>query len=423
MANENKGNVLAIGVCFALFFMIAFVTNFAGAMGPILKNQFGASNMASQLGSAANFFAYFFMGIPGGLILKRKGYKFTSMLAAAVGFLGVGVQLAAAYCGKDSAFTVYVTGAFIAGFSMCLLNLVVNPLLNTLGGGGNKGNQLVQFGCSLNSIGATLSPMILGWLVGGEIAKANVGQAVPALVIAMAIFAVAFVVIALSKIPEPHLETAEEKANRTSVVADIAATLKFRHFTLGALAIFMYIVIESGIPNMAMLYMTAEKIGDKANPAFVGAAVAGSVCGFYWFCMMIGRLLGGFIGGKVSSRMQITVCSSLGIVLMLAAMFAPVQMVTIAGKSFPLAMVFMVLCGLCTSVMWGGIFNMAAEGLGKYVPMGAGIFMAMVVGGLMLPIQGYLADKIGFLNSYWMTIGLLAYVLFYALIGSRVAKK
>ncbi len=423
MANENKGNVLAIGVCFALFFMIAFVTNFAGAMGPILKNQFGASNMASQLGSAANFFAYFFMGIPGGLILKRKGYKFTSMLAAAVGFLGVGVQLAAAYCGKDSAFTVYVTGAFIAGFSMCLLNLVVNPLLNTLGGGGNKGNQLVQFGCSLNSIGATLSPMILGWLVGGEIAKANVGQAVPALVIAMAIFAVAFVVIALSKIPEPHLETAEEKANRTSVVADIAATLKFRHFTLGALAIFMYIVIESGIPNMAMLYMTAEKIGDKANPAFVGAAVAGSVCGFYWFCMMIGRLLGGFIGGKVSSRMQITVCSSLGIVLMLAAMFAPVQMVTIAGKSFPLAMVFMVLCGLCTSVMWGGIFNMAAEGLGKYVPMGAGIFMAMVVGGLMLPIQGYLADKIGFLNSYWMTIALLAYVLFYALIGSRVAKK
>ena len=87
--SQSKGNVLAIGVCFALFFMIAFVTNFAGAMGPILKNQFGASNMASQLGSAANFFAYFFMGIPGGLILKRKGYKFTSLLAAAVGFLGV----------------------------------------------------------------------------------------------------------------------------------------------------------------------------------------------------------------------------------------------------------------------------------------------------------------------------------------------
>ena len=418
--NKQGGNVAAIITMFALFFMIAFVTNFASPMGVIAKNQFNASNALSQLGNFANFFAYLFMGIPGGLILKRKGYKFTALTAVAVGFTGLAVQLLSGFV---SSFAVYVIGAFIAGFSMCMLNLVTNPLLNTLGGGGNKGNQLVQFGCSLNSIGATLAPVILGWLVGGEVAKANVGQAVPALVIAMAIFAVAFVVIALSKIPEPHLETAEEKANRTSVVADILSTLKFRHFTLGALAIFFYIVIESGIPNMAMLYMTAEKLGEVKNPAFVGAAVAGSVCGAYWFCMMIGRLLGGVIGGKVSSRMQITICSVMGIACMLAAMYMPVKMVTVFGKEFPLAMCAMALCGLFTSVMWGGIFNMAAEGLGKYVPMGSGIFMAMVVGGLMLPVQGLVADKIGFLNSYWMTIALFAYVLFYALIGSRVSKR
>ncbi len=422
MAKENnqKGNVAAIGIMFMLFFMIAFVTNFAGSMGIIVKNQFQASNALSQLGSAANFFAYLFMGIPGGLILKRKGYKFTALLAVAIGIAGVGVQLASGYAGS---FAVYVTGAFIAGFSMCLLNLVVNPLLNTLGGGGNKGNQLVQFGCSLNSIGATLAPVILGYLIGGEVAKAKVADAAPALIIAMAIFVVAFVVLALSKIPEPHLETAVEKANRTPVLKDIVATLKFRHFTLGALAIFFYIVIESGIPNMANLYMTTEKFGEVKNPAFVGGAVAGSVVAAYWFCMMIGRLLGGVIGGKVSSRMQITVCAAMGIVCMLAAMYMPVKMVTVFGKSFPLAMCAMALCGLFTSVMWGGIFNMAAEGLGKYVPMGSGIFMAMVVGGLLLPVQGLVADQIGILNSYWFTIALFAYVLFYALIGSRVSKR
>ena len=418
--NNQKGNVLAIAIMFMLFFMIAFVTNFAGSMGIIVKNQFGASNAASQLGSAANFFAYLFMGIPGGLILKRKGYKFTALLAVAIGIAGVGVQLASGYV---QSFSVYVTGAFIAGFSMCLLNLVVNPLLNTLGGGGNRGNQLVQFGCSLNSIGATLAPVILGYLIGGEVAKAKVSDAAPALIIAISIFVVAFIVLALSKIPEPHMETAEEKANRTSVLKDIGATLKFRHFTLGALAIFFYIVIESGIPNMANLYMTTEKLGEVKNPAFVGAAVAGSVVAVYWFCMMIGRLLGGAIGGKVSSRVQITICSVMGIACMLAAMYMPVKMVTVFGKEFPIAMCAMALCGLFTSVMWGGIFNMAAEGLGKYVPMGSGIFMAMVVGGLLLPVQGLVADKIGILNSYWMTIGLFAYVLFYALIGSRVSKR
>ena len=420
MENENKGNVFAIAIMFMLFFMIAFVTNFAGSMGIIVKNQFGASNTASQFGSAANFFAYLFMGIPGGLILKRKGYKFTALLAVGVGIAGLAVQLTSGFV---SSFAVYVTGAFIAGFSMCLLNLVVNPLLNTLGGGGNKGNQLVQFGCSLNSIGATLAPILLGYLIGGEVAKAKVMDAAPAMYIAIGIFVLAFLVLAFSAIPEPHMETAEEKAARTPVLKDILSTLKFRHFTLGAIAIFMYITVETGIPNQANLYMSAEKLGDAVNPAYVGAAVAGAVVGVYWFCMMIGRLLGGAIGGKVSSRAQIAFCSLVGILLMLATIYTPVKMVTVFGKTFPLSMCFMAACGLVTSVMWGGIFNMAAEGLGKYVPMGSGIFMAMVVGGLMLPVQGLVADKVGYLNSYWFTIALLAYILFYALVGSRVTKR
>jgi len=426
---RQKGNVFAIATMFALFFMIAFVTNFASPMGVIAKNQFNASNALSQLGNAANFIAYLFMGIPGGLILKRKGYKFTALAAIAVGFLGVGVQLASGYI---SSFPVYVLGAFIAGFSMCMLNLVVNPMLNTLGGGGNKGNQLVQFGCSLNSVGATLSPAVLGWLI-GEITKDTAFiKAAPALMIAMGIFALAFVIVAFSRIPEPHMETAEEKAARlsgqTSLMKDIATTLKFRHFTLGALAIFFYIVIEVGVPSMGMLYMTdcvknaAGEIVSK-GPGYVGGAVAGVVCGAYWFLMMCGRLLGGVVGGKISSRVQVSFLASLGIALLVAVMFSPVKMITLFGYQFPLSMAFMVAVGLCTSVMWGGIFNMAAEGLGKYVPMGSGIFMCMVFGGILIPVQGLLADKIGILSSYWLSIGLLAYVLFYALAGSRISKK
>ena len=431
MNNDNRqgGNVFAIATMFALFFMIAFVTNFASPMGVIAKNQFNASNALSQLGNFANFFAYLFMGIPGGLILKRKGYKFTALSAVAVGFTGVGIQLLSGYIGS---FAVYVAGAFVAGFSMCMLNLVVNPLLNTLGGGGNKGNQLVQFGCSLNSVGATLSPMVLGWLIGEITKDTSFIKAAPALMIAMGIFAVAFVVVALSKIPEPHKETAEEKAARiaggTSVLKDIAETLKFRHFTLGALAIFFYIVIEVGVPSMGMLYMTdcvknaAGEITSK-GPGYVGGAVAGAVCGVYWLLMMVGRLLGGVVGGKVSSRVQTSFLASLGIALLLAVMFSPVKMITLFGYQFPLSMAFMVGVGLCTSVMWGGIFNMAAEGLGKYVPMGSGIFMAMVFGGVLIPVQGMIADKVGILNSYWFSIALLAYVLMYALLFSKPSKR
>jgi len=409
MKEKQKLNVAAIVVMYLLFFMIAFVTNFAGSMGVIVKNQFGASNAMAQLGTLANFIAYACMGIPAGMILRRKGYKFTSLLAIAIGFIGVGIQW---YSGAAQSFGVYVTGAFVAGFSMCLLNIVVNPMLNTLGGGGNRGNQLIQFGGSCNSIGGTLAPIILGYLIGGNMDSASVGDAAPAMIAAMVIFAVAFLVVAISNIPEPHIETPEQRAARKAE-KDPISPLSFRHFVLGAIAIFFYVGVEVGIPNTANLYMSN-------NPA-VGPAVAGTMVGFYWLCMMFGRLIGGAIGGKVSSKVMLTTVCSLGILMLLCIMFFPeTWTISVAGKAVPVSMVIMFLCGLMTSVMWGAIFNLSAEGLGKYTPAASGIFMALVCGGGILPFfQNLLADHTNYLVSFIVPIIGLAYILFYALVGSK----
>ena len=411
---KKNGNVFAIGVMFLLFFMIAFVTNFAGSMGVIVQNQFGASNAMAQLGTLANFIAYACMGIPGGLILKRKGYKFTSLLAAAVGFVGVAIQFASGYA---ESFAVYVLGAFVAGFSMCLLNLVVNPMLNTLGGGGNRGNQLIQLGGSCNSIGGTIAPIFLGYMIGGQAATASVGDAAPAMITAMAIFALAFIIISLSAIPEPHMETAEEKAARKAgnVAKDPHGPLSFRHFVLGALAIFFYVGVEVGIPNTANLYMSGLE--------GVGPAVAGTLVGFYWFLMMCGRLIGGAVGGKVSSKAMLTTVCLVALVFIFALMYIPESVrvtIPVVEAQVPVSMLFMFLCGLCTSVMWGAIFNLAAEGLGKYTPLASGIFMTLVCGGGILPfIQGFVADYVGYIGSYWVIVAGLVYMLYYALVGSK----
>ena len=406
---NKKSNILPIVVMFLLFFMIAFVTNFAGSMGVIVKTQFGASNAMAQLGTLANFIAYAVMGVPAGIILKRKGYKFTSLLAVSVGFVGVGVQWLSGYA---ESFGVYVLGAFIAGFSMCLLNIVVNPMLNTLGGGGKRGNQLIQFGGSCNSIGGTLAPIILGYLIGGSAAAAQVGDAAPAMLAAMLIFLLAFVIISLTKIPEPHIETAEQRA-AAKATKDQYSPLSFRHFVLGAIAIFFYVGVEVGIPNTANLYMSN-------NPA-VGPAIAGTVVGLYWLMMMFGRLIGGAVGGKVSSKAMLVAVSSLAIAMLVCVMFFPeTWVVTFKGIELPVSMILMFLCGLMTSVMWGAIFNLAAEGLGKYTPAASGIFMAMVCGGGILPFfQNLLADHTNYLISYIVPIAGLLFILFYALVGSK----
>ena len=408
MSNKNS-NILPIVVMFLLFFMIAFVTNFAGSMGVIVKTQFGASNAMAQLGTLANFIAYAVMGVPAGVILKRKGYKFTSLLAVSVGFVGVGIQWLSGYA---ESFGVYVLGAFVAGFSMCLLNIVVNPMLNTLGGGGKRGNQLIQFGGSCNSIGGTLAPIILGYLIGGSAAAAQVGDAAPAMLAAILIFLLAFVIISLTKIPEPHIETAEQRA-AAKAQKDQYSPLSFRHFVLGAVAIFFYVGVEVGIPNTANLYMSA-------NPA-VGPAIAGTVVGLYWLMMMFGRLIGGAVGGKVSSKAMLVTVSSLAIAMLVCVMFFPeAWVVTFKGIELPISMIIMFLCGLMTSVMWGAIFNLAAEGLGKYTPAASGIFMAMVCGGGILPFfQNLLADHTNYLISYIVPIAGLLFILFYALVGSK----
>ncbi|MFA7182291.1 MAG: MFS transporter [Bacteroidales bacterium] len=424
MTTEKKSYALPIAMMFALFFMIAFVTGLPSPMGVIVAKQFGATTFQSQLGFFANFIAYAFMGIPAGIMLKRIGYKKTALSAITVGFIGVGVQFLS---GQAQNFTVYLIGAFISGFSMCMLNTVVNPMLNTLGGGGNKGNQLIQFGGSINSVAATITPMLVGYLMGAEAGR-TIEKANPALFLAMGIFALAFIVLAFVKIPEPHITPKALVKEK-----DPYGPMSFRHFILGTIAIFVYVGVEIGIPSTANLLMTQPVDGGGLA---MDAAIAGSVVGTYWLLMLVGRLLGAVVGAKVSSKLMMGVVSSVALILLAIAIFCPlnvsVSMPAIqseGGLSFalvkvPLSVMFFVLCGLCTSVMWGSIFNLAVEGLGKYTAAASGLFMVMVCGGGILPlIQGFVADRTNYISSYWVIVVAVAYMLFYALIGSKNVNK
>lgn len=419
---QQKNYVLPIIMMIALFGMISFVTGLQNPMGIVVKSQFGASNFMSQLGNAANFIAYAFMGYPAGLLLQKIGYKKTALAAIAVGFIGVGIQFLS---GQAESFLIYLLGAFVAGFSMTMLNTVVNPMLNTLGGGGNKGNQLIQVGGSFNSLMATIVPVFAGYLI-GDAARATIKDTNPALYIAMGIFALAFIVLFFVNIPEPRLATTQTVKENSKYSA-----LSFRHFILGAVGIFVYVGVEVGIPNIANLFMT-ETI-EKGGLA-INTTSAGAVVGTYWFLMLIGRLLGAALGAKISSKAMLTFASTLGLVFVLLAIYLPtttlVSMpvfksdISFGMTQVPVNIMLLILTGLCTSIMWGGIFNLAVEGLGRFTEKASGIFMVMVMGGGILPlIQGSIADKFSFLSSYWVIVAGMVFLLYYALIGSKNVNK
>ena len=387
----------AIIIMIALFAMIAFVTNLCTPMATIIKNQGPISNVLAQIGNYGNFIAYLVMGIPAGMLISKYGYKKTALIGLVVGSVGILIQWISGLMDVDNnlglVFAVYLIGAFIAGLCMCILNCVVNPMLNLLGGGGNSGNQLIQIGGVFNSTAAVACYILMGALI-GDAAKAKISDATPALMIALAIFVVAFIVISFTKIEEPK---------QAPVQLDlIKGAMSYRHFALGTLGIFVYMGIEVGVPNFVQQYL----ISDYGLPA----STVGMIVAVYWFMMLIGRFVGASIGEKVSSRTMITVVSSATIILVLFGMFAPTITVAFPGvnwgtleiiwEEIPLGIFSFLLVGLCTSVMWGAIFNMAVEGLGKYTAIASGIFMTMVFGcAVMMFIQATVADLVGYIQS------------------------
>lgn len=412
---DNKSlKVITIVAMIFLYAMISFVTNLAAPVGKIWGESFTDPAQAERmgmLGNLFNFLAYLIMGIPAGNILSKYGYKKTALVALALGFIGVGVQWLS---GVADSFYVYLLGALICGFCVCILNTVGNPMLNLLGGGGKKGNQLNLIGGTFQSFSAALTPMLVGAIVGESLVGKEIDDVNVVLYLAMAIFALIFIIIFFTPIAEP-----------SKVGDDIVyerSPWSFRHFVLGAVAIFFYVGIEVGVPATLISYL--HKAADK------GYDDATFIAGLYWLLMLVGRFIGSVIGGKVSSRAMVICVSSLAVALMGSAMVLgnSVQVAMPTNWAFemeamPIAALLIMCVGMCTSVMWGSIFNMATEGLGKYTPKASGIFMMMVVGGGVVPyIQSAVAAH-NCLVSYIVPIIGVAYILIYAIWGSKNVNK
>ncbi|HCC88289.1 MAG TPA: MFS transporter [Prevotella sp.] len=429
---NTNGRAIAIVACIFLFGMISFVTNLAAPIGVIWKNQpmIGGSNMLGMMGNFMNFFAYLFMGIPAGNLLSKIGYKKTALIGIAFGFFGVLVQFLSGFSESVTGFVIYLIGAFISGFSVCMLNTVVNPMLNQLGGGGNRGNQLNLIGGTFNSLLGTMTPMLVGALIGTVTKDTAMSDVNLVLYMAMGVFLVTFFVLLFVPIDNPKQMEEDVKFEHTPFA--------FRHFTFGVIAIFVYVGVECGIPGTLNFYISDTSANGAGvmglNPMVQAAAIGGFAAGTYWLLMLVGRLISSFIASKVSSRAMMLATTGAGTILIILAMFLPKTITgslpVFTGSGFqvvtlPLGAILLVLCGLCTSIMWSSLFNLATEGLGKYTEKASGIFMMMVVGGGVLPlIQNAVADAtLNYMLSYIVPLLAVVYMFCYAAFLSKNVNK
>lgn len=390
---------------FALYGLVAFVTTLAAPLATVWKArpEIAGSNALAMLGNLMNYFAYLVMGIPAGALLHRLGYKKTAILGCVTGGAGIAIQRLSGAAHGD--FSVYLLGAFTSGVALCLLNVVINPMLNTLGGGGSGGNRLNMLGGTFNSLCGALTPLLVGALVGMVTPKTSLADVYSVLYVAMAVFftaAAVLVFLPIDAVTEPRTRSTRHP-------------LSWPHFRWGLVGIFLCMGTSIGIAGTLNLWLVSMGYS---------AATGGFFFSAYVMLMLVGRLAAGTFAHKIPVRTLLAVASALALLLIVTGMCVTdirlaVPVFTgslIVREVVPLTAPLFVICGLCTSVMWSSIFNLCVEGLGDATASASGWFMTMVVGGGLVPLlQNYIADMCGFLVSYVVPCGVFAYLILYSL--------
>ena len=395
-----------------LFFIVGFLTTANTQFQGPLKETFlsevgGLKNTFATLITFSWFLAYPVCGGVGSSWISKYGYKGTLMRGLLVMIVGLGLFFASSYftvhfpeanwhAGNNvipGGFLIFLLGSFVVGASATILQVVINPYLTACHVKGTQSIQRLAIGGSANSVGTTLAPYFVTGVVFGGLSMEDI-QIDQLMVPFLALMAViSLIVLLLMKLSLPDIQgTRVEKGEKLE-----KSVWSFRHLTLGVVAIFFYVGVEVCIGANINLYAIEM---DYASPALMAT--------LYWGGMLVGRLVGSSLS-RISPRVQLTVTTvSAGLLALLAILLNNPWLLTAVG--------------LFHSIMWGAIFTLSVAHLGKCTSVASGVFMIGVVGGAILPLlQGVLADVLGGWRWSWFIVLFgEAFMLYYALIGSRV---
>lgn len=395
-----------------LFFIVGFLTTVNTQFQAPLKATFlggmgSLQNTFATLITFSWFLAYPVFGGPGSRWVDRHGYRATLVRGLALMVAGLLLFYASAW-GADAladvsislgclslpvAFVIFLCGSFVTGGSATVLQVVINPYLTACEVRGTQAVQRMAVGGSSNAIGTTVAPYFVSGVVFGGLAMEDISAGmltVPFMTLACVIVVLAAV---MNRMPLPDIKSARaaegEKLERS--------IWSFRHLVLGVAGLFFYVGAEVCIGANITMYAVDM---DMASPALIATC--------YWGAILTGRLVGSTLS-TVPPRVQLGVTTGCATALTVGAI--------------GLDNAWMLACvGLCHSIMWGAIFTLAVKDLGKYTSVASGALMTGVAGGAVLPLlQGVCADALGgWRATWWIVVACEAYMLWYAVRGSRV---
>lgn len=426
-ATQKRTALLPMIICCALFFIFGFVTWANGTLIPFLKL---ALNLKTDLQAFfvtfASYIAYFFLALPSSWILKKLGFKNGLVLGMVILGLGSLVFIPAA---DNRSFGLFLTGIFIQGSAMALLQTAVNPYLSIIGPIDSAAARISIAGLCNKGAGVMV-PIIFGLLfldnakevtakldaTTDPVAKNAILDELlhrvhtPYIVLAV-VFVLFAVLIKFVHLPEINAEDDEPIVENDDVKYAVAknSIFQYPHLFLGAFAIFCCVAVE---------VMAGDIINTYGRELNIDANILRFSTSFTLICMLVGYVLGiATIPRFISQQMALRICALSGVLLTIVSAFTTgyVSYYSVA------------LLGLANSLMWPAIFPLGIKGLGKFTKTGSAIMIMGIAGGAIWPlVYGFLKDKmhIDFQHAFLLAmIPAYLYIIYFAIKGHRVGMK
>ncbi len=488
MQKKSNYTTAFIAIVFTFFFW-GFVASSNGVLIPLFKNSFSLSQFQSQFVDSAFYLAYFvgslvyfFVSLLFGDPINKIGYKNGLRIGLLISACGAAIFIPAA---KMVSYPLFLVALFTIGLGFALMQIVANPFVINLGNP-NKGAARLNFAGGINSLGTTLGPVILAYVLFGKanavqsntITLENVKTPYVILAVLLVLLAVIISVVKMPQIGEQQQGQNEILDNTVFPTSNRKNVFQYPQLVLGMIAIFVYVGTEVTIPsNMAALLKLPSIKGIDTN-------LSAKYISLYWGSLMIGRMCGSLSTFKLSKVMYnllsvIVPFAVFGIVLYFnylrqeditdlykyAVWIVLFIIIKFIGEEKPsktlvlfgiAAMVFMLIGltiptektwlifsngvilnssdialfsflsgGLFCSVMWPNIFNLAIAGLGKHTNQASSLLIMMILGGALIPpLQGKLVDiSIGIHQSYWVPFVGFAYLAWYGFACRKILQK
>jgi len=401
---QRPNYTFALIVVFIVCFLIGFITTMNNSMISFCTKAFDLSAQQGQYVNTA-FYGAYLLSIPFAMLMNKIGYKGTLILGltvAGVGFVINSFGIQSAIAAQANVYTVFLLSMCLVACGVVMLQNVANPYVMVLGSP-EKGAFRMTLSQALNSVATTLAPLFITYVIIKD--QAPTPDAVPGPFLGLGIFTL-IICLLLVFLKLPRIDEAKQAAESGVQQQYKSSVFKYTHVWLGALAIFMYMGVEIGVPSMLPYKF-------KSMPEYADnyASVATSFLAFYWGGMMVGRFLGAAILAKFEPRKLLSACLLLGAACIALSIVLP-------GMTGIYAML---AAGIFHSVMWPLIFNLGLQELGPYTKTATGVINTGVIGAaLLMPLLGIIVDATGVVIATFCLFIFYAYIIWFCNWGSKI---